>query len=612
MSNRAHQPHAPQRTPQTVPLAQASLSGGIALSHLTPSGNAVPGQNHTNSSPSSSPPSAQPPTHSERTPQIAKTEAQVFSIWMLGVGVACSHHFLYWALDGRAVGTEASQRVVVGAGIVLAMITGFCFSIVASHALTQQLWNSLRQRRWKISSINALFQAETSLRWAFTGEILRHAQLVAAITLFLWLLKLLTIAPPTALSIDPAGAYSSESSLCDFSSLNFQPLPKERRWPAIVYIDGITTGTPRLHSQLERILTGSAHAWDVRLPPSPCGTNCSHAVTFHGPAYDCENSPFSATPWASDDILRESSGRRVIYISRVVNGSIWFAGSHLRPGIRNESAIFDGPDRRVDGASKVMDDDFIFQAVQCRDWNATYEATISYSGRGSAITVDRRTLLRPIDYIDDDAAVYQETNKAIHGLLGRWLQGNVTLKLGDTGNTALIPRSLLVYSTGLANAAVPYGDDENTYFYAAPNLRQAAEELHQNMTLSLLSASPNFHFISPMVKQTCTVINTVGLYKYDYRWLLGLYSGAAGTALIVFFLGVRAIWANATTRSEEFEELSKVCSEGKQPLAPELVDAEEQIEPCALDSEVLHSLLQELHLTSQRHGERMAAKYARR
>ncbi|KAK0634167.1 hypothetical protein B0T14DRAFT_492180 [Immersiella caudata] len=552
MASPVHQ--TPPPTTHAVPPSQTALpvSGGIALNHLTPLGNAIPRQNPAGSHQTSNSPSAQPPTHQGPTPQLAKTEAPIFSIWVLGAGVACSHHFLYSALNGRNVGTEASQRVVVGAGIVLAMLTGFCFSTVASHALTQKTWSSLRERKWKVSSINALFQAETSLRWAVTWEILRHAPLVATLALFVWLLKLLTIAPPTALSIDPAGAFSSQLAPCDFSSLNFQPQPKDKRWPAIVYIDGLTTNTPRLNSQLKRILTGSAHS----------------------------------TPWASDNILRTSSGRRVLNISRVANGSLWFAGSHLRPGIRNESAIFDGPDRRIDSASKVTDEDFIFQAVQCRDWNASYEATILYSGSGSSITIDRRTLVTPIDYVDDDPAVYQETNKAIHGLLGRWLEGNITLRLGTTGNAAVIPRSLLVYNTRLANTAVPYGDDENEYFYTAPNLRQEAEQLHQNMTLSLLSASPDFHFISPMVNQTCTVINTIGLYNYDYRWLAGLYSGAAGTALIVFLLGLRAIRTNggsysnsfatmvATTRSKELEEPSKGCSEGKQPLAPELIQAE--------------------------------------
>lgn len=265
---------------------------------------------------------------------------------------------------------------------------------------------------------------------------------------------------------------------------------------------------------------------------------------------------------------------------------MWLAGSHLRPGIRNESAIFDGPDRRVDRPSRVTDDDFLFQAVQCRDWNASYEVTLSYKGSGSAVTVDRRTLLDPIDYVHDKPNVYTETNKAIHWLLARWLTGNVTLGLERTGNRAFIPPSLLVYNTKLVNTAVPYGDDEGEYFYVAANLRQAVEELHQNMTLSLLSASPNYHFVAPLVNQTCTVIKSIGLYNYDHQWLVGLYSVAAGITLIVFFLGFWTLRANggvydnsfativATTRNGEFDEYAKACTSGKRPLAPQLLNEE--------------------------------------
>lgn len=118
--------------------------------------------------------------------ELLKAEGVVLVIWLLGVGVACSHHVMYWALDGQPVHTDAVQRIIVGAGIMLAMFVKFCFSVVMTHAFTQKIWSYFRQRRWKIRSIDALFQAEVSLRWAMTWEVLRHAPLAAVIALCIW------------------------------------------------------------------------------------------------------------------------------------------------------------------------------------------------------------------------------------------------------------------------------------------------------------------------------------------------------------------------------------------------------------------------------------------
>ena len=342
---------------------------------------------------------------------------------------------------------------------------------------------------------------------------------------------------------------------------------------------------------LEGIASSSAFLGDTIIHPSPCGTNCFYEISFNAPAYSCVDVPFVDTPWKSDNILRVSwvedgeVGNRTIYASEASRGNIWFAASYLRDELRVINPVFEGPGRKVDTAEKVRDTDFVFQAIQCTDWNATYHTVLSFNGTGSSIRVRERQLLNPIDYVDEPKLAYQEFNKAIHGLMASWLEGNITLNTTRNSNKPTVPQSLILPKTRLVNHSQPFGDDEAAYYYAIPNLRAAVQELHMNATLSFLSASENFYFMMGDTDHECQLLQSVNIYQYDPERLIAVYAAATGATLISFLLGIWAVWSNgarhsdeigaiiAATRNLELDSLAEGTIIGGQSLSRRLKDA---------------------------------------
>lgn len=404
------------------------------------------------------------------------------------------------------------------------------------------------------------------------------------------------------MDITANGVTAQETENCTVFSLDFQrgvqlsSEESENSLSMIYYQEDIIDDTlPRLNARLENICTATAYQGEVVLPASPLAKNCSYDLVFYAPAYDCRNEAFEESPWQSDDVLKtdwsteDVAGERKIYLCQPVEDVLWFAYSHLRDGVRNESSIHER-DRDVDKAGNVTDNDYVRQCFKCTDYNASYAVTLSFAGTGAAIRVNNRTLMNriPYDSTSDAPTLYfdQEPNRAMHRLLSNWLEGNITLNLTTHGNKPNIPSSLILGSTKLVNSEVPFGDSESDYYYGVPHMLAAVQELHMNATLTLLSASSLYYFLDPLHNHTCIAYIGEGAFHYEKGWLLGVYFSAAFVTIVIVIIGYDSALQNnmlsgdsvstiiATSRSSEFEPLTRGESTGRQPLGNRLKEAD--------------------------------------
>ncbi|KAJ2905176.1 hypothetical protein MKZ38_006082 [Zalerion maritima] len=540
--------------------------------------------------------------------------------WLIGAGCGISHHFMYCQLDGTIIpDSKAKQQGITTAGIILPILAKFSFTQVLHHSYVQHSWRVFRRDAMRFRIINAAFSAPGNigeflrLTWSLVRR--RRMHLFWVLGVFLWLIRFLPFAPSTALNIlDGAGTLvTTDNTSFSVPFLEFQPWVGDNvsaiasKWSPTFYNQSSLLSTVRLRPILEAIASSSAFLGETILHPSPCGSNCTYQITFNAPAYYCLNVPFRDTPWGSDSILRVSwedgqegkVGNRTIYASSSSRGKLYLVASHLHDSLRALNPIYEGPGRNIDTAEKVTDSDFVFQAVECSDWNATYVASLSFNSGstgsgssasgGTSITILERRLLNVIDYTENPYAngeSYVEVNQAIHFLLSSWLTGDMTLNTTFRNNKPSIPSSLILPKTKLVNISEPFGDDEAAYYYAVPDLRSAVQQLHLNVTLSMLSASEHFFFLRKSDGHDVQLLSSVGLYVYDPAWLVGSYIAATGVTLVVFCLGIWAVWVNgvrhaddfgaivAATRNAELDDLARGDGLGRTPLRSGISDAD--------------------------------------
>jgi len=375
-----------------------------------------------------------------------------------------------------------------------------------------------------------------------------------------------TTAPPSALEVDSRISYANGTGLFTVPTLDFQAsingLP-------VVYSDGEVNGLgyDRLNSRLLYIAESAVLSGTTRLPPSPCGANCSYDIQLYSPGYFCQDVPFEDTPFGSDAVLRtdwtaeNEEGTRSIYVSEAIQGNLWFAFSRLRPGVRDFINITLGENKLwdADKAGDVTDEDYLYNSFVCTDWNASYDITLSFEGEAARAHVNQRQLVNTINYAQGQSSRETGHHEAVHGFMARWLQGNITLEVTRTGNRPTIPENLRLYSTGLVNTSEPFGDDETEYFYAVPHLRDAVQELHANISLSMLSAQPFFYFIRPAENYPCAVIQSFPVYTYKPMLLLAIYIPTAVLSLLVLLYGVGLTRQNGAVHGSNFSTFLATC-----------------------------------------------------
>ena len=256
--------------------------------------------------------------------------------------------------------------------------------------------------------------------------------------------------------------------------------------------------------------------------PSPCGNNCTYAIQFQGPSYQCENAlyvnltqevnPTVFTPFQSVSVPSEAI--------------LWLAAE--------DPVINYGDQYRFEMQWNQT------QNMSCTLYYATYDLNVTYQNN-----------------------VQNVITRVANGELVTYLNGS------DTDTTIVVNRNLLALKDGLINLLKGFfGDGENIRNNTIVDQSTLMtvdshgtvvqcdisparmEELLQNVTISILSVSPS------NVSTTILETNVANFYTF-YRPinLLLPYSFSLAAALFFIFQGLLALKSNGVSASGGFLQI---------------------------------------------------------
>ena len=113
----------------------------------------------------------------------------MFTAMLLGIGVALCQHFFYQWLDGKATdGTEThmSQSVAVGLGTAMAFVVKSSLVFAIGVAYCQLFWKYLREQAIRVTDIDSLFTALTSLGNLLLWHTWSRHPFLASIAMISW------------------------------------------------------------------------------------------------------------------------------------------------------------------------------------------------------------------------------------------------------------------------------------------------------------------------------------------------------------------------------------------------------------------------------------------
>lgn len=121
-----------------------------------------------------------------------RTPLTMVSLLLGGGAVASGHHIFYQSLNGTSVDSNdhiwsmSTQEWNVRYGTALAFVTKTCLAAAVSLAYRQQIWISLRNKYFKISAINAMFEAVNDPFAFLDLDFVWESRLGATLALMTW------------------------------------------------------------------------------------------------------------------------------------------------------------------------------------------------------------------------------------------------------------------------------------------------------------------------------------------------------------------------------------------------------------------------------------------
>lgn len=299
------------------------------------------------------------------------------------------------------------------------------------------------------------------------------------------------------------------------------------------------------------LTTGELISW-----PSPCGLNCSYAISFVGPAYQCaEAGPYSSIPVNLTELTLIATDASQFYIPPFINGSLWYWG------------VDDwGNGTRPVGLWIVYN--FLQSTMRCILHSATYTTNVTYSNNVQSV---RNTLeLHDSIYNGSELEALSDTSADVnllildpniwrslnifrmHEIIGNLLTGYITEDQSVTTDSQIGLSSFVDWSTGFPTLP----DDFPT----------TIEGFMTNVTLSLLSllnsdANVSVHALNisskPIVEMLvpANVTSYPSTYAYSLVVLWQIYSTALGFGLICVVLGSSMLYTNGVTGQLSFSQV---------------------------------------------------------
>ncbi|RPA76334.1 hypothetical protein BJ508DRAFT_379502 [Ascobolus immersus RN42] len=490
--------------------------------------------------------------------------------FVLGLGAAIGHHVYNTVLDEQDVGDGQMWSKWIGNG--LAYFAKTMFVATVGVAWRQQIWNVVRKRFISIEGVDTLFNLLGQPVGFFKMEVWKNGLFAVLVAIFAWLIPLAAILAPTTLSI--VDGKSIESDKCFVPSLNIFSRDGPEIMPQL-FKDGTVAN---VDGSLKALSMKTAYGQQIVDYPSPCGVNCTYNIDFVGPTYKCEEKPVTAqviaderwnlwggfmdgrayhTKWyrssllstRNEDFMKACMGDSTCLSSN--QGNFWLqsgngvfkiAHRYLASELRNATL-----EKRLSPSGNITTGFENFQnfTFQCTQYMADYRVNVTFVNDKpfQKYTLRYRD---PVNWWNATEAPNFNTAYGLHYVLQALYSGFVGETDSSGATTVMFDNSSLT-GTGLF--------ESDGYSFATPrlNLREKFEELHQNLTLSLLSTPDLRPYMKTAVD--CQRFNTRNIYKYEPAVLLASYGAAILVSLISLILGGLALVQNGIPSDTGFSRI---------------------------------------------------------
>jgi hypothetical protein len=507
-----------------------------------------------------------PSTSQDRARAKVKTyriiPAATALFFVAGTGIAIGHHVYLQSLDGTVV----DNQVWIGRySLAMAFLVKAFLGAVISLAFTQRLWYSLQRMKNGLSifAIDALFAADQSPLTLFSWEMWQNASLPAVMAAFIWLIPLIQVVAPTALTTG-SSHHISTNSHCSVPTLDMMDLP-DISPSSLSLFDVDYEGVRFQPSTTARYLVDlTAQSGQQLRWSSPCGANCTYEIHFEAPAWKCNRTSMMDGPEASwllpwfsgygdganytvrdaEEYLEYEPIYQATYNSTT---TIFWVGA-------TDSVSFDSTSGDM-SVKEFLD----LHLYTCSIATTTYHLRVTYTDHQQ---VNEILALRYIGNINipkqlwDGVLTGGKENATILGVVSIYsplvdlLQGDITRSPQETmaanTNIGSIPALVHVYNGSMA------AGQEDPYL---PNLEigPLLESLSHNLSISLLSY-PNLD-TTIQIETTCTTTTTLTVWKFHPPPLVTAYGCAVAAAGISLLLGAHAVMAAGMARDRSFSSI---------------------------------------------------------
>jgi hypothetical protein len=481
--------------------------------------------------------------------------------FITGFALAIGHYAYLRSLDE----ITADNQVWVGRySLTIAFLVKASLSAAISMAFTQRLWYSLQQmkRGMSLLAIDSLFSADQSLSALISWEIWRSTFIPTLMAVSIWLMPLIQVVAPTALTIGslqktlanshcavpllqitdiPEVSYRSLSLFdIDYERLQFQPSTTAR------YIVDLTAQS------------GQQLGW-----PSPCGSNCTYEVSFAAPAWQCNKTNKiggSDAHWNEEWFNGYGDGWN--YSASDSETNLEYSPIYQASYSSDTSQFWVGATDsvNVDYSLNMSVKEFLnLHLYVCDVVTMIYNLRVTY--------IDHQQINEIIDLSYKDRIEIPQSvwdgnlgepmkNAAILGIISLYsplvnlLSGDITRDPQErfVANTSIGSIPLLVHTY---NGSMASGQ-EDPY---VPNLDigPLLEKLSQNISISLLS-QPKLDTTTTTLT-TCTTHETLTVWKFKPVPLIAAYLCAVGAATMSLVIGGLALVATGVARDRSFSSI---------------------------------------------------------
>ncbi|KAL2817972.1 hypothetical protein BDW59DRAFT_165679 [Aspergillus cavernicola] len=452
---------------------------------------------------------------------------------LLGLIIGVGHHLCYNYLDGKPVARYSQAwilRIATGAAFIVKMV----FAIAVGIALSQVTWFTLRQKYFKIGTIDKIFTLQTDLL-SFLSRDLLAAPLILIMAAVTWIFGIITILVPSTLSI----TFATRSSVnpCEVPVFGTGSPSSLTVWQAAPGGSRTPYGGP---SPLMSKMTAKTIVGDVPIGfPSPCGRNCSYSVTFPGPAMSCDEQPFEIAQavLGNDTAPDNQNGATFTYYSAVADK-------------QHEEILW-----VLFGLNEYYNE--VPTALSCSTRNTTYSVNVTF-GNGiptSSVTTGNLTQADNVDWGAQfnfanwaTSEINATTRRALDMVAVRdslydSLVGSISMRFDEQN---AFESNTSVTSTDLIELKV---NETGSTFHLNRELKSGIPELMQNITLSVMGGN------RPSVRVNCTSLETELVYQYRPLWLLVSYLAGFGISVLCVGLGLYSLMINGLPIEDSFSQI---------------------------------------------------------